>query len=98
MPSVLLEDLSHHVLELQLPGGPGTEEVGQEVPTAVPGPNYGPRGARLLTEGHIQTMEPHSHSQGPGPMIPDADISGASPVLRRGIVSQRRETVSQFPR
>ena len=39
MPSVLLEDLSHHVLEMQLPGGPGAEEVGQEVPTTVPGPD-----------------------------------------------------------
>ena len=39
MPLVLLEDLSHHVLKMQLPGGPGAEEVGQEVPTTVPGPD-----------------------------------------------------------
>ena len=39
MPSVLLEDLSQHILEMQLPGSPGAEEVGQEVPTTVPGPN-----------------------------------------------------------
>ena len=39
MPSVFLEDLSHHVLEMQLPGGPGAEEVGQEVPTTEPGPD-----------------------------------------------------------
>ena len=39
MPWVLLEDLNYHILETQLPGGPGAEEVGQEVPTTVPGPN-----------------------------------------------------------
>ena len=39
MPSVLLEDLNYHILEMQLPGGPRAEEVGQEVPTTVPGPN-----------------------------------------------------------
>ena len=39
VPPILLEDLNYHVLEMQLPGGPRAEEVGQEVPTAVPGPN-----------------------------------------------------------
>ena len=97
MPSVLLEDLNYHVLETQLPGGPRAEEVGQEVPTTVPGPKYGLRGARLLTEGHIQSMAQYGHSQGPSPMIPDADVGGAGLVLRRSVVSQRRETLCKFP-
>ena len=39
MPLVLLEALGYQVLEAQLPGNPGTKEVGQEVPTTVLGPN-----------------------------------------------------------
>ena len=39
VPPVLLEDLGYHVLEVQLQGSPRAEEVGQEVPTMVSGPN-----------------------------------------------------------
>ena len=49
-------------------------------------------------EGHIQSVAPYSYLQGPSPMIPDADVSGAGLVLRRSIVSQRREMLCKFPR
>ena len=98
VPPVLLEDLNYHVLETQLPGSPGAEEVGQEVPTTVPGPNQGPGGARLLTEGHIQSMAQYGHSQSSSPMVPDPDVGGAGLVLGRSVVSQRRETLCKFPR
>ena len=62
VPSVLLEDLGYHVLEMQLPDSPGAKEVGQEVPTKVLGPNKGLGGARLLAEGHIQPMAQYGHS------------------------------------
>ena len=61
VPSVLLEDLGYHVLETQLPGSPGAEEVGQEVPIMVSGPNEGLGEARLLAEGHIQPMAQYGH-------------------------------------
>ena len=97
VPPVLLEDLDYHVLKTQLPGGPGAKEVGQEVPTAVPGPNQGPGGARLLAEGHIQLMAQHGHSQSSSPMVPDPDVSGAGLVLGRSVVSQGREPLCKFP-
>ena len=46
----------------------------------------------------FQTVAPYGHSQGPGLMIPDTDVSGTGLVLGRSILSQRRETVSKFPR
>ena len=51
----------------------------------------------LLAEGHIQSMAQYSHSQGPSPMVPDAEVGGARLVLGRSVVSQRRETLCKFP-
>ena len=43
-------------------------------------------------------MAQYGHSQGPSPMVPDADVGGAGLVLGRSVVSQRREMLCNFPR